>query len=322
MPLPGFSETQETNAIAIYCNNQKASSWYYRENEENIPLPSRLTATILRIEEWTKPAEGKYAEQQKLTIKVSTPEGQNYNLVMGRTSAFAKGLIGTIVNTPLSVLKKPVTISVRPGESALLCSLYSGSDWLEGLKDWKNKDWESLTAQAIEKINSQTSTPMEEETYEYTFDEDDLTGETAEVAPKAIDRNALMKESSDLVKQLGLSNEQCKAYMSKQYFGREARKDLSDDQLLGFVQWLRGKAASSELIGIEDTIAEPLQPKHSAAIKAASSIEELKRILKDIHGDRATLTNPIADQLSATANAKIAQIQKARQEAMTEEIPF
>ena len=317
----GFGHHQRPRYV--YCNRSKGDCcWYFWNHDNNSHEPIVEGDLTGYIEKVVIHSDKQFKGKQSPKLRISVKADQKYVLEAGMDTQFAKGAISGL--SQVTDFSKPVTFFAEAGDTdtVLFCRIMQSGEALLSKYD-DHTDFDSMLSNIQQRLGSsptQTSTPMEE-TYEYTFDEDDLTGETAEVAPKAIDRNALMDSARATIGRLKWSKPDIAAFIGSLFPGKSKTSDLSDQQMADFVDALL-RAESGSTVSIVDTIAEPLQPKHSAAIKAASSIEELKRILKNIHGDRAILTSPIADQLSATANAKIAQISKAQQEAMAEKIPF
>jgi len=201
----------------IFVSNEGDYLWYFYDADKNQHIAinqKALTGVIKELRITHKEFKGK--EQTKLDVHVVADKP--YVLRSGLETFFAKGLLLGLNTLDEQKIKSPLTISVAPGRDAakvVFCNLYLGRERIKTELN-PDADW----AEIIAKVQG-------------------WLGQPVEVEKPQVDRDYLIQRIGNLMEEQGWSVESGRKYL-EQVYKKRSRKDLTDAELLDFVEHLSG----------------------------------------------------------------------------------
>lgn len=216
----GFCKPPEP--IYLYVGAEQDCLWYQFdiEADKKIPVQERgLAGYISELRLIQKEFKGK--ESIKLDIVVSANDV--YVVRTGIETNFAKTFLLAV--NQVKDFSRPLILAVAPGqENVVFCRVYDAATKQRYKAEWNsNADWAAIIASVQSRL-TQPSTPS-----------------LQLVQPRSsqlTDRSTLINQSTQLLQELGWTNEEGSRYLQRKY-GVRSRQHLSDEQLIDFVGHLQ-----------------------------------------------------------------------------------
>ncbi|WP_445635580.1 DUF932 domain-containing protein [Nostoc sp. DSM 114161] len=214
----------------VFVSRENDHCWYMlSEDEKRIPIYERaLTGAITGIEV-NKKVETKFkvVEKNDLYILADKP----YIIRSGSESYFSQSLLLSLDILTCEQLRNPLTMAVSPGESnVVFCTIYDPVTYRSIDVSWnghKEIDWQALGQKVSLKINSLQN-----------FNQEPIQISTNTTPSEA--HTVLIAQSDRYLAQLNWTPEQGREYLQQKY-GKRSRLQLTDTEILEFIDYLEGK---------------------------------------------------------------------------------
>lgn len=216
----------------VFVSRENDHCWYMlSEDEKRIPIyEGALTGVITGIEV-NKKVETKFkvVEKNDLYILADKP----YIIRSGSESYFSKSLLLSLDVLTYEHLRNPLTIAVSPGDSnVVFCNIYAPVTYRTVGVSWdghKENNWQALAQKVSLKINSIQNLNQ------------DPIQISANTTPSEV-QTVLIAQTDRYLAQLNWTPEQGREYLQQKY-GKRSRLQLSDTEILEFIDYLQAKLA-------------------------------------------------------------------------------
>ncbi|MFN6513188.1 MAG: hypothetical protein RMY29_001635 [Nostoc sp. CreGUA01] len=216
----------------VFVSKEADHCWYMlSEDEKRIPIYERaLTGAITKIEV-NKKVETKFkvVEKNDLYVLADKP----YIIRSGSESYFSKSLLLSLEVLTFEQLRNPLTISLSPGDSnVVFCKIYDPVTYRSIDVSWdehKEIDWQAIGQKVSLKINSLQNSNQEPI---------QISANTTPAEVHAV----LIDQTDRYLAQLNWTPEQGREYLQQKY-GKRSRLQLTDTEILEFIDYLQGKLA-------------------------------------------------------------------------------
>ncbi|BDA75858.1 hypothetical protein CAL7716_100240 (plasmid) [Calothrix sp. PCC 7716] len=215
----------------IFVNKEANHCWYRLEEEKQVPIEEKALTGIITNIECNKAVETQYGIAYKTDLTILAPSP--HVVRSGRESYFSKSLLLALDALSIEELKKPLTITVEPGDKTVVfCNIYNPSTYQAVNVNWENHqniNLESIERAVSSKINS-------------------LNSGTSVSSIKSNQQDELFKQlmdySSNYINRLEWQPAQGRKYLESKY-GVPKRTQLTLEQLLEFTLLLAELSVST-----------------------------------------------------------------------------
>ncbi|BAY76337.1 hypothetical protein NIES25_27860 [Nostoc linckia NIES-25] len=218
----------------VFVSRENDHCWYMlSEDEKRIPIYERALTGVITGIEVNKKVETKFkvVEKNDLYILADKP----YIIRSGSESYFSKSLLLSLDVLTSEHLPNPLTIAVSPGDSnVVFCNIYDPVTYRTVGVSWdghKEIDWQAIGQRVSLKINSIQN--LNQEPIQI------FTNTT----PSEI-QTVLIAQTDRYLAQLNWTPEQGREYLQQKY-GKRSRLQLTDTEILEFIDYLEGKLAQN-----------------------------------------------------------------------------
>lgn len=213
----------------VFVNKEGSHCWYTLEEDKQVPIEEKALTGIITGIECNKAVETQYGVVYKTDLTILAPHP--HVIRSGRESYFSKSLLLSLDALSIEELKKPLTISVEPGDKTVVfCNIYDPATYQKVDFKWDNhknmdlKNIEYLVSNKVNVLKAPSSIPIQPTV------ERDI-------------RTSLMNKSSEYIEKLQWTQTQGNQYLSNKY-GVLKRRELSTEQLIEFTLFLAELSAT------------------------------------------------------------------------------
>ncbi len=218
----------------VFVSRENDHCWYMlSEDERRIPIYERALTGVITGIEVNKKVETKFGivEKNDLYILADKP----YIIRSGSESYFSQSLLLSLDALISEQMRNPLTIAVTPGESnVVFCNIYDPVTYRSIDVSWnghKEIDWQAIGQKVSLKINSIQN--LNQESIQIS----------ANTTPSEV-QTVLIAQSDRYLAQLKWTPEQGREYLQQKY-GKRSRLQLTDTEILEFIDYLQGKLAQN-----------------------------------------------------------------------------
>lgn len=214
----------------VFVSRENDHCWYMlSEDEKRIPIYERALTGVITGIEVNKKVETKFkvVEKNDLYILADKP----YIIRSGSESYFSKSLLLSLDVLTSEQLHNPLTIAVSPGDSnVVFCNIYDPVTYRTVGVSWdghKENNWQAIGQKVSLKINSIQNLNQ------------DPIQISANTTPSEV-QTVLIAQSDRYLAQLNWTPQQGREYLQQKY-GKRSRLQLTDTEILEFIDYLEGK---------------------------------------------------------------------------------
>ncbi|MDM9380560.1 hypothetical protein QUB80_07555 [Chlorogloeopsis sp. ULAP01] len=218
----GFGQIPKSQYIFV--NRESDYCWYMlSEDKRQIPIYDKALTGVITGIEVNKKVETSFGEAEKTDLSILADKP--YIIRSGSDSYFSKSLLLSLDSLTFEQLRKPITITVSPGERTIVfCTIYDPENYRAIDINWdghKELNWHSLGEKVSLKINH-----IHNSSQKHT--------EISEHSTIAQLREMMMVKIDTYLTELGWTKEEGKQYLQQKY-GKRSRHHLTETELLDFM---------------------------------------------------------------------------------------
>lgn len=214
----------------IFVNKEGSHCWYRLEDDKQVPIEEKALTGIITGIECNKQVETQYGLTYKTDLTIMAPIP--HVIRSGRESYFSKSLLLALNALLEEELRKPLTITVEPGDKTVVfCNIYNPETYESVNFSWENHknikldDIERAVSNKINNLNANAGvSPTKSNPNHELF-------------------NQLLNYSSKYIETLQWQPIQGRKYLQKEY-GVTSRRQLDINQLLEFTLFLAELSSS------------------------------------------------------------------------------
>lgn len=204
----------------VFVSKESDHCWYMLSDEKKqIPIYERALTGVITGIEVNKKVETSHGEAEKTDLHILADKP--YVIRSGSESYFSKSLLLSLDILTAEQLCQPLTIAVSPGDKTIIfCTIYNPVTYRSIGVSWdghKEIDWQALGQKVSRKINNTKTTEP---------------------------RDVFIAQSNTYLSQLNWSPDQGRDYLQQRY-GKKSRLQLTDTELLEFIDYLKVQLAQS-----------------------------------------------------------------------------
>ncbi|MDZ8077841.1 MAG: hypothetical protein RMX35_01870 [Nostoc sp. DcaGUA01] len=214
----------------VFVSKEADHCWYMlSEDEKRIPIYERALTGVITGIEVNKKVENTFGEVIRTDLYVLADKP--YIVRSGSDTYFCKGLLLSLDILTLEQLRHPLTITVSPGDKKVVfCNIYDPVTYQSVGVSWdghREIDWQAIGQKISLKINSIQN---------FNQEPIQISANTATSEVHAV----LIAQTDRYLAQLNWSPEQGREYLQQRY-GKRSRLQLTDTEILEFIDYLEGK---------------------------------------------------------------------------------
>ncbi|MFQ4145660.1 hypothetical protein [Chlorogloeopsis sp. ULAP02] len=218
----GFGQIPKSQYIFV--NRESDYCWYMlSEDKRQIPIYDKALTGVITGIEVNKKVETSFGEAEKTDLSILADKP--YIIRSGSDSYFSKSLLLSLDALTFEQLRKPITITVSPGERTIVfCAIYDPENYRAIDVNWdghKELNWQALGEKVSLKINH-----LHHSSQKHT--------EISERLTIAQLREIMMVKIDTYLAELGWTKEEGKQYLQQKY-GKRSRHHLTETELLDFM---------------------------------------------------------------------------------------
>jgi hypothetical protein len=205
----------------VFVSKESDHCWYMLSDDTKpIPIYDRALTGLITGIECNKKVETSHGEAEKTDLHILADKP--YVVRSGSESYFSKSLLLSLDVLTNEQLCQPLTIVVSPGDKTIVfCTIYNPVTYRAVGVSWdghKEIDWQALGQKVSVKINNIQNYNQEL------------------ISPE--NRSGFIAETDNYLSQLNWSPEQGREFLQQKY-GKRSRSQLSDTELLDFIDYLK-----------------------------------------------------------------------------------
>ncbi|WP_427157551.1 hypothetical protein ACQFX9_18530 [Aliinostoc sp. HNIBRCY26] len=205
----------------VFVSKEIDHCWYMLSDDTKpIPIYDRALTGVITGIEVNKKVETSHGEAEKTDLHILADKP--YVVRSGSESYFSKSLLLSLDVLTHEQLCQPLTISVSPGDKTIVfCTIYNPVTYRAVGVSWdghKEIDWQALGQKVSVKINNIQN-----------YNQELISSDN---------RAGFIAETDNYLSQLNWSPEQGREFLQQKY-GKRSRHQLSDNELLDFIDYLK-----------------------------------------------------------------------------------
>ncbi|MBD2362127.1 hypothetical protein H6G36_13190 [Anabaena minutissima FACHB-250] len=205
----------------VFVSKENDHCWYMLSDDTKpIPIYDRALTGLITDIEVNKKVETSHGESEKTDLHILADKP--YVVRSGSESYFSKSLLLSLDALTYEQLCHPLTIAVSPGDKTIVfCTIYNPVTYRAIDVNWDGHqeiDWQALGKKVSLKINNIQNSHQELNSSEH--------------------RSGFIAQTDTYLSQLNWSSEQGREFL-KQKYGKRSRYQLSDTELLDFIDYLK-----------------------------------------------------------------------------------
>ncbi|AUS99657.1 hypothetical protein CLI64_04230 [Nostoc sp. CENA543] len=205
----------------VFVSKESDHCWYMLSDDTKpIPIYDRALTGVITGIEVNKKVETSHGEAEKTDLHILADKP--YVVRSGSESYFSKSLLLSLDVLTHEQLSQPLTISVSPGDKTIVfCTIYNPVTYRAVGVSWdghKEIDWQALGQKVSVKINNIQN-----------YNQELISSEN---------RAGFIAKTDNYLSQLNWSPEQGREFLQQKY-GKRSRYQLSDTELLDFIDYLK-----------------------------------------------------------------------------------
>jgi hypothetical protein len=203
------------SAKFIYISEESGSPWYFRRNDQNIPiLETAFSGYLQKLEIAHKEYKGKTEPKLRAHFLAEQP----YIIQSGLQTTFSRGFLLALNLLQTDQLRQLLTITVKIGtENAILCTTYCNHKFIRA-------EWDKTAP--LDRIAEAINTRI--------HGEPPPNPTTNGIHPMTDYRRKLIDITEKAFYKLGWNAQTQKNYLQQQYPHAVSRLQLTDDELTNF----------------------------------------------------------------------------------------
>jgi hypothetical protein len=228
----GFGQTPKPQYVFV--SREPDHCWYMlAEDEKRIPIYERALTGVITGIEVNKKVENTFGEVIRTDLNVLADKP--YIIRSGSDTYFCKGLLLSLDILTFEQLRHPLTIAVSPGDKKVVfCNIYDPITYRSVGVSWdghKELDWQALGQKVSLKINK---------IHNFNQDKNQSQSETIDNIKAVEFRDVFIAKTDTYLAQLNWTPEQGRDYLQQKY-GKRSRLQLTDTEILDFIDYLQAK---------------------------------------------------------------------------------
>ncbi|MDZ8185177.1 MAG: hypothetical protein RMX96_10035 [Nostoc sp. ChiSLP02] len=214
----------------VFVSKEFDHCWYMlSDDKKQIPIHDRALTGVITGIEVNKKVETSHGEAEKTDLHILADKP--YVIRSGSEFYFSKSLLLSLEALTSEQLVHPLTIAVSPGEKTIVfCAIYNPVTYRSVGVSWdghRENNWQALGQKVSLKINSLQN-----------FNQESIQT-SANTTPSEV-HAVLIAQTDRYLAQLKWTPEQGREYLQQKY-GKRSRLQLSDTEILEFIDYLEGK---------------------------------------------------------------------------------
>ncbi|MEM7553403.1 MAG: hypothetical protein AAF378_04760 [Cyanobacteria bacterium P01_A01_bin.84] len=221
----------------IFVGRENDYCWYTLVDDQKIPIYEKALTGIIKNIELNRKVDTSFGEAEKTDLHILADKP--YVVRSGSDSYFSKGLLLSLDALSVEQLRQPLTVVVEPGDKKVVfCQIYNPITYRSVEVSWneyKVIDWVRLGQRVNFKIDKAAEDRFTQATNRYLISEERKnSGE----GRNSGERKSLIAQTDFYLTQLKWSQKQGRELLQQKY-GKRSRQQLSDTELLDFIDYLR-----------------------------------------------------------------------------------
>jgi hypothetical protein len=216
----------------VFVSKESDHCWYMlAEDERRIPVYEKALTGIITGIEVNKKVENTFGEVIRTDLNILADKP--YIIRSGSDTYFCKGLLLSLDILTFEQLRHPLTITVSPGDKKVVfCNIYDPVTYRSIGVSWdghREIDWQALGQRVSLKINK---------IHNFNQDKNQSQPETSDNIKTVESRDVFIAQTDTYLTELNWNPEQGKDYLQQKY-GRRSRLQLTDTEILDFIDYLK-----------------------------------------------------------------------------------